>query len=323
MSVFIAFSGASEAAVRDKYIDNAQLCTRHLGALESRYNIPKNLLAAIASTESGRWHDTLNMPLPWPWTANVEGKGYYFNSKSEALREIRQFQREGKESIDVGCMQVNLKHHPKAFASLADAFDPEKNTAYAAKFLRSNYDESHSWLTATAAYHSRTPTHGRKYLGLIERQWTRIADRVMGAGKRSGVKSVDLTKPRELSNLQKSVARDALHTHTGGSKSTKKRSTSRTMRVISVSDRDEWEQRRKSVMLITPNNRRNVSKPSQQSQRDKVQRNTSMIVADGDVQTVRPATNSKPSGVSIKVTDETGQTTRSRSVGSPVFIFSE
>lgn len=315
--VFLCVSSATHAAMRDKYIDNAQLCTRHFPGLESKYGIPNNLLAAIASTESGRWHAGLKLALPWPWTINVEGKGFYFESKQEAITKIRALQRQGKTSIDVGCMQVNLKHHPDAFASLEDGLDPAQNTAYAAKFLRRNYDESLSWLTATAAYHSRTPVHGRKYLGLIEKQWTRIADRVVEAGTRTGYKAIDLRKPQELSSLQKSVARDALHVHAGKDKKKPRAQTrsSPTMRIIKVQDADAYEAKRKSTMIVTPNTRTSVSKPNENSNRDKYVRTKSMMVADKDVQPTK--------GVSITVTGSNGENTRSSTVGSPVFIFSD
>ena len=43
-------------------------------------------------------------------------------------------------SIDIGCAQVNLMHHPDAFASLEQAFDPMANADYAARFLKQLHD---------------------------------------------------------------------------------------------------------------------------------------------------------------------------------------
>lgn len=165
----------------DRQIDQARLCTQHFPRNERLYGIPTHLMAAVASTESGRWNDTLGMVIPWPWTLNANGKGYYFESKAEAVAKVKQLQRQGISSIDVGCMQVNLKHHPRAFTSVEDALDPQSNVNYAAQFLRSNYDDLHSWTLATAAYHSRTPVFGRKYLGLIEKSWNNIVGKVRQA----------------------------------------------------------------------------------------------------------------------------------------------
>ena len=49
-------------------VEGAKLCTRYLPRHERQYGIPVHLLAAIASTESGRYHHALGLNLPWPWT---------------------------------------------------------------------------------------------------------------------------------------------------------------------------------------------------------------------------------------------------------------
>ncbi len=165
----------------DALIDGARQCTQYFPQQERANNIPTHLLAAIATTESGRWHENLQMSVPWPWTINVEGKGYYFATKAEAIAHTQNFLAKGYDSIDVGCMQVNLKHHPKAFADLNQAFDPATNVAYAAKFLSTNYASLGDWIKATAAYHSRTPVHGNRYLVDIEKSWNRIVSKVAAA----------------------------------------------------------------------------------------------------------------------------------------------
>lgn len=177
---------AVSAARADALIDGAKSCTQYFPANEQTYRIPVHLLAAIASAESGRWHDGLGMPLPWPWTINAAGKGYYLDSKAEAIAKAQSLMAQGITSMDVGCMQVNLKHHQQAFASLNDAFDPQKNVAYAAKFLRTNYDDLGDWVRAAAAYHSRTPNLGSKYLKRIEITWNRIVERVRMAQAKAG-----------------------------------------------------------------------------------------------------------------------------------------
>ena len=162
-------------------MEGAKLCTRYLPRHEREYGIPEHLLAAIASTESGRFHRALGLNLPWPWTINVEGAGYFFDTKEEAISAVRSFQDRGIVSIDVGCMQVNLMHHPNAFASLDQAFDPGYNVAYAAQFLKQNFQEEGSWRKATADYHSRTPTYGEQYANLVYGAWERIINKVADA----------------------------------------------------------------------------------------------------------------------------------------------
>lgn len=168
------------SAKEENLAREAKRCTQHFAKHERHQGIPKHLLAAIATTESGRYHKGLGIMLPWPWTANVEGKGYYFNSKSEALTKIRAFQAEGKKSIDVGCMQVNLKHHPNAFANLDQAFDPAYNVAYAAKFLRNNYLDSGDWKKAASYYHSKTPEKGATYFSHVSRHWKKLTSKLGG-----------------------------------------------------------------------------------------------------------------------------------------------
>lgn len=165
----------------DPLIEGAKLCTRHLTRYEREYGIPTHLLSAIASTESGRYHSGLKIKLPWPWTINAEGKGYMYDSKQEAIEAVRKFRAQGMKSIDVGCMQVNLYHHPNAFASLEEAFDPEYNIAYSAAFLRSLYQEGGSWKKAASDYHSRTAARGTQYVGIVYNSWFTIIDKLRNA----------------------------------------------------------------------------------------------------------------------------------------------
>lgn len=183
------------AANADALIDGAKECTRFLPRYEREYGIPVHLLSAIASTESGRYHEGLKIALPWPWTINAEGKGHFFNSKQEAISAVRKLRAQGVKSIDVGCMQVNLLHHPQAFASLEDAFEPERNVAYSAYFLRTLYEETQSWKNAAAAYHSRTQARGAQYVSRVYDRWYNIIDRVRAA---AGLKPSD--RPVQLAS---------------------------------------------------------------------------------------------------------------------------
>ncbi len=169
---------ATARAQTDLLIEGAKNCTRFLPHYETQYGIPLHLLSAISSTESGRWHDGLKIALPWPWTINADGKGYYLSSKAEAVATARRLRMQGIKSMDVGCMQVNLMHHPRAFASLEDAFDPDRNVAYAAGYLRSLYEAEGNWKSAAAAYHSKTPALGTRYVGRVYNAWYSIIDKL-------------------------------------------------------------------------------------------------------------------------------------------------
>jgi len=181
LGVGVALLSSVAHADDDTLIEGAKLCTAHLPRYEREYGIPTHLLSAIASTESGRYHEGLKIRVPWPWTINANGKGYVFDSKAQAIAAVRRLKARGVQSIDVGCMQVNIYHHPDAFRSLDQAFEPEKNIAYAAGFLRSLYDEQGSWKKAAADYHSKTPWLGRKYVSEVYNSWYQIIDKLRAA----------------------------------------------------------------------------------------------------------------------------------------------
>ncbi len=146
------------------------LCDTAITGAERALRLPLRLLGAIAEVESGR-PDASGSLRPWPWTINAEGRGQFFASKREAVDAVRTLQAQGVQSIDVGCMQVNLMHHPNAFASLEEAFDPNANALYAARFLNTLYGISGSWMQATAAYHSQTPAIGADYQERVMARW--------------------------------------------------------------------------------------------------------------------------------------------------------
>ena len=153
----------SSIAIADPEIAESLKCSKLFPYFEKKFNIPSNTLHSIALKESGKKHKTRNLRVVWPWTVNVEGKGYYFNTKREAVNFVRKEIIRGRESIDVGCMQINLRHHLGAFNSLDQAFEPNNNIRYGAEFLRSKYDQLKNWHKAIAHYHSATHSLGFKY----------------------------------------------------------------------------------------------------------------------------------------------------------------
>jgi hypothetical protein len=69
-------------------------------------------------------------------------------------------------------MQINLLHHPEAFASLEEAFEPRANVSYAARFLKQLQTQSGSWPSAAAAYHSQTPGRAEDYERRVLETWS-------------------------------------------------------------------------------------------------------------------------------------------------------
>jgi hypothetical protein len=110
--------------------------------------------------------------VPWPWSINVGGRGYFFPSKAAAIATVQTLQAAGRRVIDVGCFQVDLVYHPEAFASLELAFDPDANAEAAARILALARLSSSSWDVATARYHSASPIRGALYLGQVQAAWS-------------------------------------------------------------------------------------------------------------------------------------------------------
>jgi hypothetical protein len=147
-----------------------EACRVAILAAAARHGIPADLLLAISLVESGRRDPVTGTRMPWPWTANAEGQDYRFETSAQAAAWVRQKQAGGLASIDTGCMQVNLRYHPEAFATVEDAFDPVRNADYAARFLRSLHDGPAGgvWMRAAGFYHSQTPERAEWYQGLVE-----------------------------------------------------------------------------------------------------------------------------------------------------------
>ncbi|MEM9475680.1 MAG: lytic transglycosylase domain-containing protein [Pseudomonadota bacterium] len=156
----------------------AGVCVRAILAAQERYGIPNNILLGIGLQEAGtRRGGALTV---WPWAVNAEGTGRLLDTRSQAMSWVRAQLANGVRSIDVGCMQINLRWHPDAFASLEDGFDPDRNADYAARFLRDLYQQTGSWTLAAGSYHSFTPEKRDRYLASL-RQKVLLANQEIGA----------------------------------------------------------------------------------------------------------------------------------------------
>lgn len=152
-------------------VSPGEQCRTAIAAAERGHGVPPQLLASIGRVESGRRDPVSGVSGAWPWTINAEGAGAYFESKAEAIQAVQALQARGVRSIDVGCMQVNLKHHPTAFANLDMAFEPAVNADYAARFLVELHEQTGDWIKATADYHSSNPEEGGPYAAMVTAVW--------------------------------------------------------------------------------------------------------------------------------------------------------
>ncbi len=128
--------------------EHAGRCERHILHNAKKYQVPVGILYAVGLTETG------NKGSLHPFAMNVEGRSMFTASKSEALRRFAKAKASGAKLIDVGCMQINHYWHKSAFASVEEMFEPEKNVAYAAKFLSKLRKREGNWTLAVARYHA-------------------------------------------------------------------------------------------------------------------------------------------------------------------------
>lgn len=108
----------------------------------------------------------------------AHGKGHFFPTKAAAITAVRKLQADGVRNIDVGCIQVNLKYHPKAFENLEEAFDPAANALYAAQLFAKLRRTTKSINRAVAHYHSTTRDRNRPYTKKVMRIWNQERRRI-------------------------------------------------------------------------------------------------------------------------------------------------
>jgi hypothetical protein len=166
--VFLFLLLSPVAALADARPD---LCHAAIEAAERAHGIPNRLLSAIAHVESGRRDETTGRVIPWPWTINMDGQGRFYEAKAQAVAAATSMRPHVVHSIDVGCMQISLTHHPDAFPDLETAFDPLANADYGARFLRDLFAKTQSWPKAVALYHSATPELGNPYQAKVYAAW--------------------------------------------------------------------------------------------------------------------------------------------------------
>lgn len=159
-------TGAVGSAARGAQIAATDVCVSAILAAQQRYKIPGNLLLAVGLQEAGLRRD--GRTTVWPWSVNAAGDGRMFQTEAEALKWVRASLAAGVASVDVGCMQVNLRWHPDAFGSLEQAFDPVTNVDYAARFLLDLYARSGNWMTAAGSYHSLNDNERSRYLASLQ-----------------------------------------------------------------------------------------------------------------------------------------------------------
>ncbi|WP_338092541.1 lytic transglycosylase domain-containing protein [Salipiger mangrovisoli] len=143
-------------------VEDTSRCDRAAAHAARKLGVPLPVMRAVTRVETGRSRDGVLQP--WPWTVNLGGDGFWFDSPAEARAFAASQVARGRRNMDIGCFQVNLRWHGAAFGSTDEMFDPETNALYAAGFLKRLHDEQGDWERAVAAYHSRTPEYAQRYI---------------------------------------------------------------------------------------------------------------------------------------------------------------
>ncbi|WP_323667392.1 lytic transglycosylase domain-containing protein [Pectobacterium versatile] len=163
-SIVSASANASRQPVPDGYQRVAHL-----------HQVPPELFYAQSLQESSR-----KLPhgvRPWPWSLNVQGRSYQYDSRLEAWQALQRFLKTvPHKNIDVGLGQVNWGWNGRRFANSWEAFEPYTNLNVSAQILRECYERKPgSWLRAVGCYHR--PAGGApaaRYISAVQRKLAMI-----------------------------------------------------------------------------------------------------------------------------------------------------
>ena len=138
-------------------------------------DIPHTLLYAVALTESGKRVISTGAYRPWPWTLNVAGRGYFFDSRKEAWQALVEYIKGGKSSSDIGLMQVNWRYHQERLGTPWQALDPYHNLRVGAGILQDCYVTRQDWWASVGCYHAPSnPDRADQYRRRVVSRWQRL-----------------------------------------------------------------------------------------------------------------------------------------------------
>lgn len=171
LALLLALIAAPVAASQRPAADIAAICDEAARIGASASEAPLEILRALTRTETGRRLDGAFRP--WPWTVNMEGEGFWFETREEALAFVRARRAAGARSFDIGCFQINFRWHGGAFESIEAMFDPALNARYAAKFLDELKSEGAAGALRSAAIIPEHPNSRGATPTVSRRSWLR------------------------------------------------------------------------------------------------------------------------------------------------------
>jgi hypothetical protein len=168
----------------EQFAKHGKLCQLAASKAERRYRIPSQLLSAISLAETGRYNAANKATHSWPWTVRSGASSHHLPNREAAVALVKRLQAKGVRNIDIGCMQINLGYHPKAFSNLNLAFSPAYNVDYAARYLTELHKKKRSWALAVGHYHSGVSKKRIPYWRRVVKFWNE--ERRRAASERRG-----------------------------------------------------------------------------------------------------------------------------------------
>ena len=144
----------------------------------SQAGIPVDLLAAVA------WAESKMMP----YALNVGGKAYYFTSKEQALRMLREIET---GNVDIGLLQVNYRLWGEPLGlQKEDLLDSKVCVITGAMILTYNLQRHRDPWIAIGRYHSGNKTRMRAYQAKVSRGLMIIRTLSINSHKSEGLKAL-------------------------------------------------------------------------------------------------------------------------------------
>ncbi|HXF90841.1 MAG TPA: hypothetical protein VNJ29_02810 [Candidatus Nitrosotenuis sp.] len=157
------------------------LCGKPIKHIAKKLKIFPEVLWAVTATESSY------RGAPWPWSANLNGKSYYFRTKQQLKNFVKKISKHSRQNLDLGCMQLNYRYHRWKFKSLNDMIDPHQNMIFGSLYLYElflkekirllQYRKEHPrwkmpsdyyiWAIVVGKYHSFKEKRGKKYVNSV------------------------------------------------------------------------------------------------------------------------------------------------------------
>ncbi|MCP5408943.1 MAG: lytic transglycosylase domain-containing protein [Chromatiaceae bacterium] len=146
-------------------------------SIAAEQGVPHSLLYAVALAESGKQIESAKAFRPWPWTLNLAGQGYFYETRSAAWQALTAWLREGRRSIDIGLMQVNWRYHRERLGTTWQALDPYHNLRVGAAILKQCYQTRRDWWSSVGCYHAPADAgRAARYRQRVVSHWRRIED---------------------------------------------------------------------------------------------------------------------------------------------------